>query len=82
MSCPPLTAEEINIIQNIIEDGNDIVDIIYAVKFLNKERERCRIKQLRYLEKHPRVPSGNPPGRPRKNQKIDPAKNIIPVKTV
>lgn len=78
----PLTIEQISALQTLLDNGNDINDIIYAVSFLNKERERCRIKQRRYLENNPRIPSGNPPGRPRKNLKIDPEKNIIPVKSV
>ena len=78
----PMTIEQISALQTLLDNGNDINDIIYAVNFLNKERERCRIKQRRYLENNPRVPSGNPPGRPRKNLKIDSEKNIIPVKTV
>ena len=78
----PITLEQISALQTLLDNGNDINDIIYAVSFLNKERERCRIKQQRYLERKPRVPSGNPPGRPRKNQKIEPEKNVVPVNPV
>lgn len=78
----PLTIEQISTLQTLLDNGNDINDIVYAVSFLNKERERCRIKQQRYLERKPRVPTGKPPGRPRKNLKIDPEKIIVPVNPV
>jgi hypothetical protein len=78
----PLTIEQITALQTLLDNGNDINDIIYAVNFLNKERERCRIKQRRYLERNPRIPSENPPGRPRKNQKIDSEKKVVPVNPV
>jgi hypothetical protein len=78
----PLTIEQISALQTLLDNGNEIDDIIYAVSFLNKERERCRIKQRRYLENNPRVPSGKPPGRPRKNLKIDSEKNVVPVNPV
>jgi len=78
----PLTIEQISALQTLLDNGNDMNDIIYAVNFLNKERERCRIKQRRYLERHPKTPSTNPPGRPRKNPNYDPEKNIVPVKPV
>jgi hypothetical protein len=78
----PLTVEQITTLQTLLDNGNEINDIVYAVNFLNKERERCRIKQKKWLENNPRVPSGNPPGRPRKNLKIEPEKIVIPVNPV
>jgi hypothetical protein len=78
----PLTIEQITALQTLLDNGNEIDDIIYAVNFLNKERERCRIKQKKWLENNPRVPSGKPPGRPRKNSKFEPEKIIVPVKSV
>jgi hypothetical protein len=69
-------------LKKLIDEGYSMTDITYALKFVDKERERCRIKSMKYRETNPKPPSPNPPGRPRKNNKIDPEKNLdsgIPV---
>ena len=69
-------------LKKLIDEGYSMTDITYALKFVDKERERCRIKQRRYIERNPKPPTGNPPGRPRKNNKIDSEKINIPVNPV
>jgi hypothetical protein len=71
----PLSVEQIAHLQKIINNGITMDDIEYALNFINKERERCRIKSQKYRETNPKPPTGNPPGRPRKNNKIDSEKN-------
>ncbi len=77
-----IALKNIEQLKELIDEGITMEDIKYALAYVIKERERCRIKQRRYIERNPKPPTGNPPGRPRKNLKIDSEEKELPVKTV
>jgi len=56
---------------HILDDGTTIQDILYALAYIERERERHRVNNA----KRNRPPTGRPVGRPRK---VSPAPEIPP----
>jgi len=64
-----LNNEDIELLNNLIKNGKTVNDIIHAVNWVDKERERSRVKARKHHKEH-YVSNGNPIGRPKK--KIEP----------
>lgn len=48
---------------HILDNGTTIDDVLYALGWVERERERARTNNARRI----RLPTGRPRGRPRKN---------------
>ena len=61
----PLSIKEIEVINDLIKNGKTVNDIVHAVNWVDKERERSRVKARKRHKEH-YVPSGKSVGRPKK----------------
>lgn len=61
----PLNNEDIEVFDNLLKSGKSIKYILQAVEWLDREKERLRVKGRKHHKDH-YVPTGKPRGRPKK----------------